>query len=70
MDLWGAFVIWVFLVLIYGGFTAKDKGYKDDVQKYFAIGILICVVLAWLFNSSGSGGGGEDLPRPADIYNE
>ena len=71
MELWGAFVIWVFLVFIYGGFNAKDEDYKKSVQKYMAILIFGLAILGWFFNSEGGGGGyDEDSPRPADIYTE
>jgi len=71
MNLWGAFVLWAFLVFIYGGFNAKDEDYKKSVQKYMAILIFGCLILGWIFNSGGGGGGyDENPPRPADIYTE
>ncbi len=71
MELWGAFVLWAFVVFIFGGFNAKDEDYKKSVQKYMAILILGFVILGWFFNSDYVGGGYDEDPlRPADIYNE
>ena len=49
-NLWIYALTWAFLVLMVGGFTSKNKEYRQGVYKTMAIAVLILLAIGWLIN--------------------